>query len=99
MEANVIIVHIKKNKMKTPESLNSFMNIIENSYPQILPLIVKKNEYFVELEMSCDLNKTFDEQTTHLKPILDGQGSLPINKTIVSLNERQECFKIIVNLR
>lgn len=85
--------------MKTPESLNSFMTIVENSHPQILPLIISKNEHFVELEMPCDVSKTFADQTSFLDPILHPNSLMPIKKASVSFNEKQECFKIIVNLK
>lgn len=85
--------------MKTPESLNSFMSMVENNHPEILPLIIEKNEYFVELEMPCNPNKTFAEQTESLSAILQPNTKMPIKHTNVSFNEKHECFKIFVNLK
>lgn len=81
--------------MKTPDSLNSFMSILEDKHPQILPLITSKNEYFVELQMPHDDGKTFDQQSTFIKPSVE----LAIKHTAVTFNEKQEYFKIVVNLR
>jgi hypothetical protein len=85
--------------MKTPESLNSFMSIVENNHPEILPLIIQKNEYFVEFELPCNPSKTFAEQTDVLNPILHPNVSMPIKQTSVSFHEKHECFKIFVNLK
>lgn len=85
--------------MKTPDSLNSFMSILEDKHPQILPLITSKNEYFVELQMPYDAGKTFDQQSEFINPILKPSVDLAIKNTFVSFNEKQEYFKIVVNLR
>ena len=85
--------------MKTPDSLNSFMSILEDKHPQILPLITSKNEYFVELQMPHDDGKTFDQQSTFIKPILKPSVELAIKHTAVTFTEKQEYFKIVVNLR
>lgn len=85
--------------MKTNESLNSFIRIVENDYPQILPLITEKNEHFVHLELPCNPSKSFDEQTEFLKPVLEPSLSIPVKYSSVSFSEKQECFKIIVKLR
>lgn len=85
--------------MKTPNSLNSFMSILEDKHPQILPLITSKNEYFVELQMPHNDGKTFDQQSTFINPILKPSIELAIKHTMVTFNEKQEYFKIVVNLR
>lgn len=85
--------------MKTPDSLNSFMNIVETKHPQILPLITSKNEYCVEIEMPYDDGKTFAEQSEFLNPILTPSADIPVRQSFVSFNEKHECFKILVNLK
>lgn len=85
--------------MKTSESLNSFMKIVESNHPEILPLIISKNEHFVELEMPCDVSKTFADQTGFLNPKLHPSNLIPVRQSYVSFNEKQEYFKIVVNLK
>ena len=85
--------------MKTPDSLNSFMNIVKNKHPQVLPLITSKNEYCVEIEIPHDSGKTFAEQSEFLDPLMTPSKDIPVGQTFVSFSEKQECFKIVVNLK
>jgi len=84
--------------MKNQNSLNSFLSVVENKHPQILPLITSKNEYFVEIEMPYNQGKTFAEQSEFLNPILTPSQDMPIRQAYVSFNEKQEYFKIVVKL-
>lgn len=89
--------HCPYKSMKKENSLEKFMSIVEEQFPQIKKYIISKNYHHIVIE-DPDGHSVFGSNKD-LFPIFEVPCSLPIKKISITHKEKDCCFIITIDLK
>lgn len=79
-------------------SLESFLWVADTQHPEIKDYIVSKSERTVELHLPYDHEKTWEQISTSIDPFFLFPCSFPIKRVSVSLGDKSDFYRVVVDL-